>query len=63
MKKALLMLKRFHKDESGDIVQTGIIMAILAALAVGALVFLGPKIKDMFTKTGGELDDATNYTY
>lgn len=56
-------LKAFWRDESGDLLQTGIIMAIMAVIAVGGLVFLGPKIKSMFTKTGGQLDQATNYSY
>ncbi|MBZ4688078.1 MAG: hypothetical protein JG764_1711 [Clostridiales bacterium] len=57
------LIKKFHKDESGDIVQTGIIIALLAVIAVGAITFLGPKIKDLFDKTGDEIDNATNYSY
>lgn len=53
----------FHKDENGDIMQTGIIMGILAVVAVGALVFLGPKIKAMFDKAGGALDQGNATTY
>ncbi|MHB1127898.1 MAG: hypothetical protein ACYC2T_13265 [Bacillota bacterium] len=48
----------FHRDERGDLLQTAIIMGILGALAVGALYLLGPKIKQMFQNTGGELDTA-----
>lgn len=56
-------LKAFWRDESGDLLQNGIIMAIMAVIAVGALMFLGSKIKSMFTKTGSQLDQATNYSY
>lgn len=56
-------LKAFWRDESGDLLQNGIIMAIMAVIAVGALMFLGPKIKSMFAKTGSQLDQATNYSY
>ena len=63
MKNVIRMVKQFHQDEKGDIVQTGIIIGILAVVAVGALVFIGPKIKAMFTKGGGALDQgaATGY--
>lgn len=61
MKNILTTLRSFHEDEQGDIVQTGIIIGILAALAIGGFKFLGPKIKDMFTKTGGELDKGIEF--
>lgn len=60
------MLKKlitFHKDERGDLVQTGIIIALFAILAVGAIMYLGPKIKNLFSKTGSEIDKASNYSY
>lgn len=56
-------LKRFHENEQGDIVQTGIIIGIFAVIAVGALIFLQPKIKAMFDKAGAELDTAEGVTY
>ena len=63
MKNIIKLVKKFHQDENGDIVQTGIIIGILAVVAVGALVFIGPKIKTMFTKGGDALDQgsATGY--
>jgi len=63
MKRVIKQVVKFHNDENGDITQTGIIMGILAVVAVGALVFIGPKIKAMFTKGGNALDqgEATGY--
>ena len=58
MKSILNKIKKFHNDENGDIVQTGIIIGILATIAVGALVILGPKITALFTKGGAALDKA-----
>jgi len=63
MTKIMEMVKNFHEDEQGDIVQTGIIIGIFAVLAVGALYFLQPKIKGMFDKAGDELDKANDTTY
>ncbi len=56
-------LIQLWKDESGDILQNAIIMAILAVVAVGGLMFVAPKIKSLFTKTGGQLDSAGGYSY
>lgn len=53
----------FHENEDGDIVQTGIIIGILAVIAVGALIFLQPKIKAMFDKAGDALDEAEGVDY
>lgn len=53
----------FHKDEDGDVVQTGIVIGIFATLAVGAYVFLQPKIKAMFDKGGDALDEAESLEY
>lgn len=56
-------LKEFHNNEEGDIVQTSIIIGIFAVIAIGALVFLGPKVKAMFTKAGTSLDSGAKYSY
>jgi Flp pilus assembly pilin Flp len=56
-------VKGFYKDESGDILQVGIIMGILAVIAVGALVYMGPKIKAMFDKSGSALDQGKGVNY
>jgi len=63
MKRIIKKIKQFHNDEQGDIVQTGIIIGILAVVAVGALVFIGPKIKTMFTKGGDSLDQGASVGY
>lgn len=63
MKNIIKKIKQFHNDEQGDIVQTGIIIGILAVVAVGALVFLQPKIKQMFTKGGDALDQGNSVSY
>lgn len=63
MKNIISKIKQFHNDEQGDIVQTGIIIGILAVVAVGALVFLQPKIKQMFTKGGDALDQGNSVSY
>lgn len=56
-------LIQLWKDESGDILQNAIIMAILAVVAVGGLMFVAPKIKSLFDKTGGQLDSAGGFSY
>ena len=63
MKRLIAKVIQFHKNERGDIVQTGIIIGILAVVAVGAMVFIGPKIKTMFTKGGGALDQGASQSY
>jgi Flp pilus assembly pilin Flp len=56
-------MKNLYHDESGDILQVGIIMGILAVIAVGALVFMGPKIKAMFDKSGAALGEGKGVGY
>ena len=63
MKRLIAKVKKFHKNERGDIVQTGIIIGILAVVAVGAMVFIGPKIKTMFTSGGNALDQGSQQSY
>lgn len=58
-----MSVKRFHENEDGDIVQTGIITGIFAVIAVGALWFLGPKVKAMFDRAGESLDEGAGYSY
>lgn len=62
MRNILENLKKFHKDENGDVVQTGIIIGILAVIAAGGLLLLSPKIKQLFDNAGGALDNS-NITY
>lgn len=63
MQELIKKVKGFYKDESGDILQVGIIMGILAVIAVGALVYMGPKIKAMFDKSGSALDQGKGVKY
>ncbi|OQA16517.1 MAG: Flp/Fap pilin component [Firmicutes bacterium ADurb.Bin356] len=47
------------KDENGQgMVEYGLILALVAIAAIGALVLLGPKITEVFTKADNELDKA-----
>ncbi|HOR13915.1 MAG TPA: Flp family type IVb pilin [Clostridia bacterium] len=47
------------KDENGQgMVEYGLILALVAIAAIGALVLLGPKITQVFTKADNELDKA-----
>ncbi len=56
-------IKSFHKNDSGDVVQTAILTAVFAVLAIGGYLFLGPKVKNLFTKAGSELDKGSSYKY
>ncbi len=56
MKKALAGVKNLYKDESGDIVQTGVIMGILVLLAIAALTILKEPITNLFYRLTGEID-------
>lgn len=60
-KNALKELKKFHQDENGDIVQTGVIMGVLAVVALGAMMFLKDPIKRLFTRAGDVIDDAADF--
>ena len=50
----------FLKDEDGQgMVEYGLIIGLIAVVVVGALVLLGPKIKDMFNNIGDTITDPT----
>ena len=61
MKELIKKILQFHNDEDGDIVQTAIIIGIFAVIAIGALQFVGPKVKEMFNRAGESLDDGASY--
>lgn len=63
MKNLIEKVKKFNNDESGDIVQTCLIIGILAVIALGGLKFISPKIKQLFDKGGAALDDGNGVTY
>lgn len=49
----------FVKNEDGQgMVEYGLIIGLIAVVVVAALVILGPKIADMFSNIGDELDAA-----
>ncbi|MBR4991517.1 MAG: Flp family type IVb pilin [Clostridia bacterium] len=52
-------MKNFFKDESGQgMVEYGLIIALVAIAAIGALKLLEPAIKNIFTKAQTELNTA-----
>lgn len=52
-------LRSFVKEEDGwGMVEWGILGAAIAVLAVAVTQLIMPKIKDLFTKTGENLDTA-----
>ena len=56
-------IRSFHKNDSGDVVQTAILTAVFAVLAIGGYLFLAPKVKSLFSKAGSELDKGSKYNY
>lgn len=63
MKNIIAKVKKFHEDDAGDVVQTAILTAVFAVLAVGGYIFLAPKVKGLFNKAGNELDRGDSFTY
>lgn len=50
-------LDQLKKDETGQgMVEYGLIIGLIAIVVVGALIFLGPKISNMFTNAGNKLN-------
>jgi len=56
-------IRSFHKNDSGDVVQTAILTAVFAVMAIGGYLFLAPKVKDLFNKAGDELNRGSSYKY
>ncbi len=55
------MLRKWFKDEEGQgMVEYGLIIALIAIVVIVALVALGPRIRDIFSKTDQELAKATS---
>ena len=49
-------MKKFFKDESGQgMVEYGLIIALIAIIAIGGLTALGPKVKEIFDNATTEL--------
>jgi pilus assembly protein Flp/PilA len=54
-------LIRFLKDENGQgMVEYGLIIGLIALVVIGALVLLGPKIRDLFESINDKIDEATS---
>ena len=53
------LFARFAKDESGaTTIEYGLIAALIAVAAIGAMTSLGESLSGLFGKIGGELDSA-----
>jgi len=49
MKNTMKKIVTFFKSERGQgMVEYGLIIALVAVVVIGALIILGPKIKDLF---------------
>lgn len=53
----------FHRDENGDIVQTAIIIGVLALVAIAALTLLRQPIRTAFDNIRGAVEDAGTLQY
>lgn len=58
LKRHVNTLKKFHEDESGDIVQTAIIIGVLALIAIAALTILRDPIRNAFNNIKSAVEDA-----
>ena len=56
-------IRTFHKNDSGDVVQTAILTAVFAVMAIGGYLFLAPRVKSLFDKAGSELNKGSKYKY
>jgi hypothetical protein len=56
-------VKKFHNNDRGDVVQTAILTAVFAVMAIGGYLFLAPRVKELFDKAGSELDKGSSYRY
>lgn len=51
----MVRIKFFFKDTSGGIAEHTAIIVMVLAIVVGALSFIGPKIKGVFNAIGSKL--------
>lgn len=57
------MLKNFWKDESGQgMVEYGLIIALIAVVAIVAVKLVGTRVKGIFTTVADDLNEPTNST-
>jgi len=55
----LKLLRRLRKNESGaTAIEYGLIAALVAVAAIGAMTALGNSLDGIFTNVAGELDNA-----
>ncbi len=50
------IVKLFKSEEGQGMVEYGLIIALVAVVAIVGLTLLGPKIRDMFTNIAGKLN-------
>ena len=56
-------MKKFFQNESGQgMVEYGLIIALVAVVAIAALSLMGPRLKGFFDHINGELDAAGAHT-
>jgi pilus assembly protein Flp/PilA len=53
------MLNWLRNEEGQGMVEYGLIIGLIAIVVIGALLLLGPKVRELFTRSGEALDDAT----
>lgn len=55
--------KKVLKNQQGQgLSEYGLIIALIAVVSIGALIFLGPKIADKFFDVGKKIQDAKSVT-
>lgn len=52
----MTLVRKFFKEESGQgMVEYGLIIALVAVVAIAGLTLLGPKLRDLFTNINNNL--------
>lgn len=60
----MLRLKTILKNQQGQgLSEYGLIIALIAVVSIGALIFLGPKIAEKFFDVGKEIENAKPATF
>jgi pilus assembly protein Flp/PilA len=54
------VVKLFKSEEGQGMVEYGLIIALVAVVAIVGLILLGPKIRDMFTTIAGQLNPSAS---
>ena len=53
------MLNWLKNEEGQGMVEYGLIIGLIAIVVISALLILGPKVRDLFTRSGEALEEAT----